>query len=279
MGKSIADIISEQIRSNRAELPVFQGTVTRLNQIVSCPDFDVDEVEKVIGNDPVLSAAVLRSANSSFYSSLEKVTSTQEAIMRLGVKRIVNLATMVSLKPHYRLKTKQLRPLVDALWLHSVSCAAGAEWLAVRTRNQRLSAEAFMAGMLHDIGRMLVLRVLDDLMQQHRDFEVSDGLVREIMDEMHVACGEELMRVWNMPELYVDVVRRHHAEGLRDDDVLLATVRLVDLASNKLGMGVQPPNDSNLAATSEAHLLQVSEIVAAELEIALEDSLQLAGSA
>ena len=101
-------------------------------------------------------------------------------------------------------------------------------------------------------------------------------LIREIMVELHDRCGEELMRAWNMPEAYVDVVLRHHGEQLGEHHILLAIVRLVDLASNKLGMGLRPAKGSHLAATAEAQVLRVSDIMAAELEIALEDSVELA---
>jgi HD-like signal output (HDOD) protein len=85
------------------------------------------------------------------------------------------------------------------------------------------------------------------------------------MAKVHTECGAELLKTWNMPEAFVNVVASHHVAVGEDDDALLAAIRLADLACNKLGIGLREASDSYLAATAEAGTLRLTEIAAAEL--------------
>jgi HD-like signal output (HDOD) protein len=90
---------------------------------------------------------------------------------------------------------------------------------------------------------------------------------------MHVEYGFLMMEKWKMPEIYCDVTRNHHAEEWRQSNTLLAAVRLVNKACNRLGIGMRPEPDLVLFATVEAQMLGLREITIAELEIAIEDAL------
>ena len=276
MSRPIAEVVEEHLAANKTELPVFDGTSKKLQDMLESGEFDVSEVEQLIGTDPVLSSAVLRMANSTFYAGLDKVASVSDGIMRLGMKQIVSLATLVTQKESYQLRDAALQPLVKSLWSHAVACAAGSQWLAGKLKRGDLATEAFMAGMLHDIGKLLVLRVVDDVKSEDPDFDPPEALVREVMRSMHTSQGAALMEQWNMPPEYVRIVREHHSDVLADNDALGALVRLVDQACNKLGLGVEPTPELRLAATAEAQLLRIGDVETAELEIKLEDAMELA---
>ena len=278
VSQSIADSISDRVQQDRSALPLFSGTGLRLHDMFASDNFEVAEVRELIRQDQSLSASLLRAANSSFYSSLDKIASIDQAVVRLGAKSVSRLVTMVSQKEQYQLATPRLVPVVDSLWRHAVVCAGGSEWLAHRVGRGELAPTAFMAGMLHDIGQLLVLRVIDDLISSDKKFDPPDAVVLEMMRKLHAAHGAEMLSLWNLPEEYVQIVREHHQEDIGQEDVLLAIVRLADLGCNKLGIGIVPAADTNLAATMEAAALRLTEIDAAELEIALEDALELAGS-
>jgi putative nucleotidyltransferase with HDIG domain len=174
--------------------------------------------------------------------------------------------------------TRALRELFRALWRHSVACAAGAEWLARRLRYEEIADHAFVGGLLHDLGKLLLLRVIDELQADEAGpGALSEHLTRELLQSFHADRGAALMQAWELPEIYVRVAREHHAVAFDPDDVLLVVVRLVDRACERLGIGINHDPALDLAATPEARCLEASELLLAELQVLLEDALELAG--
>ena len=279
MTTSIADVIQAHIDKDETALPVFDGTSQRLQGMMSDSEFDMDEVEKLIASDPVLSAALLRVANSTFYAGLEKVTTPRQALTRLGAKQVSSVVTLVGQKKNYQVKAKSLAPLVTRLWQHSVACAVGSQWLCQRIKRNDLAGEAFQAGLLHDIGKLFVLRVIDEMMAGDASFEPPESLVLELLDQMHTDQGSKLLSQWNLPEQYIELVRDHHAPDFEDSDVLLIVVRIVDLACKRVGVSLVPDESVQLASSAEAEVLRLSDVVVAELEIAIEDALEVAAEA
>ena len=276
MKKSFAEIVEAHIEANRTELPVFDGTALRVQQLANQANVDIAALEALIEQDPVLVSAVLRMANSTFYGGLSEVASAHDAIVRLGAKRVAGIAVMVALKGNYRMKDPLLQELVGKLWTHAVACSLGSRWLAGRVKRRDLTDAAFMSGMLHDIGKLFVLRVIDELASNQANFDPPEGLVREMLVRMHGRCGADLLEKWGIPNEYVHVARHHHDADFSDDDELLLVVRVVDQACNKLGIGIEPDPDANIAASAEAQVLGVSEVVAAELELQVEEALAFA---
>jgi len=272
---SLADIVAAHIQKGRTALPVFAGTRQRLYALLRDEEFDLSEARAVIEQDAVLTSALLRLANSTFFGGLEKVTRASEAVMRLGAKQVANAVMMVGVKEQYKVRDNALRELLDVLWRHSIACALGSRWLCGRLKRQDLQEEAFVAGLLHDIGKLFLLRVVDDLKASQAGFNPSSALVYELMDSMHSRQGAALLRKWNLPETYIRVVEHHHDPDFEDHDTLLIAVRLVDQACARVGISLTPDPEINLAASSEAQALRVSDIQTAELEIELEDAAEL----
>ena len=120
--------------------------------------------EQVIRQDPTLTGELLRLSNSSFFGGIEKVVTVRDAVMRLGIKQVAELVILSGQKRYYQLKDPLLGSFVERLWRHAVGCGIGSDWLASKLRLGEVREEAFMAGLLHDVGKLLLLRVIDDHM-------------------------------------------------------------------------------------------------------------------
>jgi len=275
-GKTLSEIVEEYISAGRIELPVLDKTAIRIQEMMAKGEYDPVAVERLVVSDPALSGSLLRHANSSFFGGIEKVLTVRDAIVRLGVKRVAELVLLSTIGEQYQLSNEIFRDFATRLWRHAVGAGLGAQWLAKKTMANRVQ-EAFLAGLMHDIGKLLLLRVLDELVRAKTlKFMPSEDLILELLDGLHCSCGEMLLQYWNLPDAYAVVVRAHHDEDYPENETLLSCVRLADLACNRLGIGIGPPSDINLAASIEAQRLRVSEIVLAELEIVLEDAMELA---
>ena len=276
--KSLLERVDEHLQARDTHLPVIDQIGMRVRSVVASGDFDLRQVETLINQDPVLAAAVMRGANSAFYRGIHKVTTVGEAVARIGARQVANLVLLETQRKNFVSETRDLRELFRALWRHSVACAAGSEWLARRLRFQEIADHAFVAGLLHDLGKLLLLRVIDELRSEDPDANrLTESFTRELLESFHADRGAMLMQAWELPEIYCRIAREHHAERFDPDDVLLVVVRLVDKACARLGIGTVHTPDLDVVASPEARCVDASELLLAELEVLLEDALELAG--
>jgi HD-like signal output (HDOD) protein len=271
---SFLEIIQAYLDSNTAVLPVFNQTGLRVQQEVSKEDPDLRTIETLLSSDQALTTQVLRTANSAFYKGLSKVNSIREAIIRLGTNEVGNIVGLCSQQANYRSPDPFVFDLMKRLWQHSVGCAIGSQWLARQLKFETMTVEAFTAGLLHDVGKLLVLKVIEILRRSKTvTFQPSESFVREALDFLHTEQGWQLSQRWNLPDVYSHVIRSHHALELNSGDTLLILVRLADKACNKMGIGLNPDPDISLETSPEANILGLNGILLARLEIQLEDSL------
>jgi HD-like signal output (HDOD) protein len=274
---TLIDILQERLASDNFQLPVFHPSALKLHEILATDNFTINEMATVITEDPALASHVLRTANSSFFSGMVKVATIEDAVKRLGSKQITDIFTMVTQKTSYEVKTPLMKTYSTPLWQHAIASALGAKWLAERAGYPQLTQEAFLAGLLHDVGQLLILKVLEELaLSGHDGLNLTKAMINNVFDSLHTTQGALLLETWGFPEQYREVVRCHHLEeGYDASNTLLGLVRLVNIACHKLGIGLRHEPWLVLASTNEADQLDISELILAELEIVLEDALAL----
>ncbi len=273
---SLLDIVNDRLKSKDDFLPVFDSNALKIQREASRRDCDIRTIEKLITRDQALTSQVLKFANSAFYKGLSNVTTVRNAIVRLGTAEIANIVLLASQKSSYRSGDPYFQKIMDLLWRHSMACAIGSHWICKNCQFEELAQEAFFAGLLHDIGKLLVLAVISDakrsgIVKKDRPVE----FVQEVMNALHHEKGHKLMISWSLPEKYAVVARDHHADTYDNGNHLLTIVRLANMVCNKIGLGITPMSDIILAATPEAEAIRLSEIKLAQLEIELEDSMSL----
>ncbi len=272
--KPLVRLIQEHLEGDLQELPVFHSVAVKLQQLLASRSFEIDDVIELISEDQSLSGRLLKVANSSYYAGLTKIATIKDAIIRLGAQEIANMAMMASQFEFYNSSNETLNRMMQSLWGHALACAVGAKWLTRKAGYPGMAAEAFMGGLMHDIGSLALLKVLDDIIKSNQtSIFFTDQLINEIIDAMHAEVGFKLMQTWNFPDFYCDIAKSHHSEQYDQSNMLLVAVRLSNLACRKLGRSLQPA-DPSLAIFSapEAHILGLKEIALAELEIIIEDA-------
>ena len=265
--RSIVDYIREKLANDSLEVTAFHAVAFKLQQVLAAPDFNIEAVIQLIMTDSKLTSQVLRISNSAFYSGLPKVASIREATIRIGASEMANIAMTASQQELYRSADSRINRTMKTLWEHALCTAIGSRWLAGKTNFASIAQEAFLAGLLHDIGKLYILKILEE-MSRSSEFRnvLSLELMIETLNIMHVAEGTLLMERWNLPEIYIDVVRDHHLDQWRTDNTLLAIVRLVNHTCNRLGIGIDPDLKPDMPAASGAGSFKVSASVLGELE-------------
>lgn len=269
---SFLDIVQQHLESNNTLLPPFDTTAQRIRQEVMKEDPDVQLIEQLIVRDQALAGQVLRVANSSFYKGLVKVSTVRNAILRLGINEVSNMVTLATQEKNFHSKDAYVNGIMRNLWRHSVGCGVGAHWLAKQGGFPSLAHEVFFAGLLHDIGKLFILAVVEDIRcNGNSGQQPSNAMLDEVMRSMHSEYGDALLKHWNLPNRYCNVTRDHHTEDFDPKDSLLLIVRLADHACHKVGIGATADSSLVLSALPEAKILGFSDVDLAQFEIQLED--------
>lgn len=270
---SLVELIARKQQEGTLELPVFDHVATRVYQSVNSGEVDANGLVALLEEDPAIASEVLRVANSSFFSGLGEVTRLRDAIVRLGNRQIASLALAASQKRMYSASGGHFGERLVKLWRHASAVAFGSRWLAQEIGMRQLADEAFLAGLLHDVGKMSLLRIIEDLMAEMGDeLPVSESVLDTAIRQLHPSHGAELMASWNLPEVFRRVVAEHHGPLPERDDGVLLIVRLVDRACVKEGIGERHDPDLDVDSCDEALMLGLDEIRIAELQVVVEDA-------
>jgi HD-like signal output (HDOD) protein len=274
---SIPETVRRLLASQPIELPIFHPVALKLQRMLTNYDFTVDEVSLVASEDMSLASQMLKIANSPMYMGRSKVATIKEAVIRLGAQQVINLVIAASQASAHSSSDPALDRYMKEMWLHSHGCALGGRWLAQSCGMRGVADETYLAGLLHDVGKLYLLKSIENLVTAgviHSLFD--DELIMEIFEAMHVEQGYRMMQHWNFPVMYCEVVRDHHAEEWDTVNKMLAIVRFVNLACRRIGLGLKHEPDLVLINTLEAEILDITDAQIVELEAMLEEARESA---
>jgi putative nucleotidyltransferase with HDIG domain len=202
----------DDIAKNLEDLPSLPAVVMELLSSIDQQDVDISVLAKKVSHDQALTAKTLRLANSSLYGLQVKVTTIQQAITFLGFQTTRNLITAAAVTGCFA--DGQCPGFDDkAFWRHSIATAACAKVLARRMRfNQDY---AFTAGLLHDIGRLVLVTSYPALYQQVLAYRATEDCAvleaeRAILGVDHVVAGVALAEHWNFSDTMKMAIQQHH---------------------------------------------------------------------
>lgn len=229
---ALAEKVLAHYQKNRPAPSSLPAVALRVLNAVAEPNVSLSELSKLIGQDPALSAGVLKVANSPVYMGAQEIQTLRDAVTRLGIAELSRIAGTVAARSlfHAQVRSEFARfsqrftEVVD----ESVITARTAAWLAMKVRGGH-SDQAFLAGMLHDLGRAVALRSIASLALAGEPLEPDDPRVGRVIERVHVEIGGEVHAAWNLPRFATLVAMRHHDLGLPADGeyVDVHVVRLV----------------------------------------------------
>jgi len=224
-------------------LPTPPMVFTQINKVLNNPNTSAYQIGAIISEDPALTAKVLKLTNSAFYSLPRTVTSVKQAIIILGLDVVRSLVLSASVFETFSKQYNLDKEFLDNFWRHSLSVAFMARIIS-RTKSfpSFLEAEeSFSAGLLHDIGKVIIFSHLPDEFTQIKQI-VADNpetswqdVETGVLGFDHAMVGSHLAQKWNLPEDLCDAIRHHHdPESSRNDSFSTHLIHLSDYLSKKL---------------------------------------------
>ena len=255
------------------DLPVFHPVAVKLQHLLANSEFDIEEVIALTSQEQIMASRILRMANSPAYRGAAAVETMKDAVLRLGAQQIANLTMAVTQASLHKSSNETINRYMRKLWQHSHSCALGCRWVATTIGLRRMAEQAYLAGLLHDIGKLYLLKVLEKLtITGVACSALEEQTLREVFIELHVEEGTKLVKHWNIPEIYTTVVENHHAPQCGAENLVLIIVRLVNQITCKLGNSLHPDPGLDVTRLKEVGLLGLEREKLAELEHLLEDA-------
>ena len=233
----------------------------RVIEVVNSPETSVSDLKVVVESDPSLVARILRTANSSAYGLRSRVDSIHRALAMLGFNTVKDLAVTASIAQIFQDGTSIGTYNRADLWKHLVCVAVASRMIAARSGLQQFD-EAYMCGLLHDIGILL----LDQ--HHHKAFtEIATSLTvetpttateRQLIGFDHTLVGADVAKKWGFPDSVVQTIRYHHDSSRCDESYrpITQAVEVGNFLCTKKGissmgvLNVQPPGVETFAALS-----------------------------
>ena len=236
-------VLAADVSSGEFDLPSWPEVVVQIRRALEDEDCCVDQVVRLIGSEPVLAARIIKMANSALVSRAAPVSDLRGAVNRLGFEMVRNVAISLAMEQIFHGEAiKAARPYLAELWLHSTKVAALAFILA-KQAPQINADEAFLAGLVHDIGKLYVLmRAQNDAVL----FDCEDAL-HDIMDAWHTSIGRAIVESWNLSEDLADAVGDHELHELEGGGppTLTDIVCVANLLANQKQDDIDNPVDLN----------------------------------
>jgi putative nucleotidyltransferase with HDIG domain len=232
----------DQIAPMIKAFPGMPTAALKLLALVDEADVTVQQIEGILRQDAGLTANLLKLANSAYFGIPAKVGSVRQAVILLGLKRLVQMviaactsAIMDRSVPGYDLPAGEL-------WRHSLAVSVAAEGLA-RELKMESAEEIFTAALLHDVGKLILGQFVQDdygkiemALAQGLPFETAESIV---LGTDHAAVGAEVLSKWSLPAGIVHAVRWHHVpEKAARVDPMLDVVHVANVLCLMIGIGV-----------------------------------------
>ncbi len=242
---------------NISALPTIPGVLKRLSVIIENPQVSLNEITHFVSNDPALTTKILKMVNSAIYGFPGRISSVSHAIMLLGLNVVKGLLLGVSV-------FEVMQKAMSGLREHSLACAVAARIIAQK-KNLKEPEEISVAGLLHDIGKVILTLEFPNEYQEALSAAEKKGITifeaeKGPFADSHAAVGFWLAEKWRFPRNLTEVIEFHHnPQSARNAPLETAIVHVSDILVR--GMGVGFAGDPFVPAVNPAafEMLQFSE--------------------
>ncbi len=206
----------EKVVSRVGDLPAIPAIVKEVMELTADPDVSVAAVSSLIERDPVLTAKLLKVSNSAYYGMRQVVGTLKLALVILGVREVRNMILGIASIDTFRDEDTEVLLVQGGLWRHSLLVAGIAKKLGAHL-GLSLQGEDFIAGLIHDIGKLVLWKHLGQEYREIYERAKREGLSLHQLEEdafgfNHADVAATLAEAWNLPETLTFALGAHHPD-------------------------------------------------------------------
>jgi len=275
---SIMEAIRKRFKQGEINLPTLSQIYVKFNELYR-KDANQHEIADLLKQDMAISSKLISVSNSTYYRGISENKTVIQAISRLGMKTTRRYVEVISNRALYTIKNKKYSPMVETLWSHSLSCAYASQIVA-ETLALHLPEDPFTLGLLHDIGKLILLQIISELeMNKSLQGPVASGELVETLNANHSRFGAALLKRWNFAADYLHIALYH--DELQQADPIsksLLVVHFANLLVKSLGFDYEQPKEIEPEKADSARLLNLTPENIEEMKPKLVEMMQeLAG--
>ncbi len=249
--------IIAQFNRGEIELPPMPQIQTKFHALIKS-GADLQEIGGLLKQDPAISSKLISISNSSFYRGLTENITLEQAIGRLGLLAAKQTVDALSNRSLYLGTNPKYTEVMEKLWEHSLSCAHACQ-VITEAKGMKLSEDPFTMGLLHDIGKLMLLRVMGEIEKKEKDIKAVPA--DELLDSLaayHVKIGAVLLKRWNFPGVYLQVAELHdHIDGIQTPSKELLVVHLANVLVKSMGYGTPNPEGIDPETLASLKVLKI----------------------
>ncbi len=274
----------KKIIMSTRDLPAMPHVAGKVLELSSDPNTSAAQLQKVISDDQAMTARILKIANSAMYACSRKIKTLTEAIVMLGFNSIRSLVVTSAARNLYMTGNKRMGLKERLLWEHSIGTAFGCR-LLVQGQYPAMAEEAFLAGLMHDIGKLVLNQhageqydeVVQVVYNENRPFVETE---RDLIGFDHTEVGAMLVNKWKLSPILETVIADHHQEeSFSRDNLLLLYLDLANKLCKREGVGFVESPDLDLLGSAANRILQlpteIFEATAEQLRDTLENEMEV----
>lgn len=230
--QEVASYLETLISDRNIDVPMLPDVASRVLALSNDPDSDAAQLAKLIQGDQALAGHVMRIANSAAYTPNASMVSLQQAIARLGMGLISDIAIAASLNAKL-FKAPGFEARLANIWGHALYAGLwGKEVARISKRNVEA---AFLCGLLHSIGRPAILQAASEF-RTKQNLVVTDEEILRLEEHFHIAVGKVIVKKWEMPIIVQESVRyyQNYEKAQSNTDQAMVTNAAVKLARHSV---------------------------------------------
>lgn len=274
IGAKIFDYLPEYIE----KIPVIPRIGQRLLDTIQKPEVSLSELVSIIQEDPSLSMAILKMANSAYYAGLQEVKDLLTACSRLGLQTLTNMAQVYASQKIFHSTNPNLNEEFQRLWKHSIATAHASYELAIVVAEPHPEV-MFLAGLLHDVGHIVLLQILNEVKSSaFSQLIASPQLTQEVLMQFHPLVSLLILQKWDIPDEFAVLAFAHHDPSLNPMEEIRTQAHILCLSNlivSREGYYFFPPSENIVFLQHPStQYLNLNDLKIASLRVDLADKLE-----
>ena len=272
-GAFIENIIN-RFKRGEIDLPSLPQIHSKFKELVD-KGATLQNIAELLRQDAAITTKLINISNSSYYRGLAENKTLESAISRLGLETTKQTVSAIANRGMYTINNKKYTQIVENLWLHSLSCAYASQ-ITASAAQARLEEDAFTLGLLHDIGKLILIQVVGEAEKRTQAADQDEVLeMFKALDVYHGRTGSILLKKWGFSERYVSISNHHHSLANADNITKeLQVVHFSNLLVKNMGFGQADPFEVDLENTESAVLLKMDAEKIASIKSKVKDQME-----